>query len=244
MAQTKRKRRTKHRGNCRRRRRIPRAHDAAAQPRGAQEAGPRPGPHGAPRPAADVAQLDQPRAAGQRLHVDLPARGHEGQGPRRARVRGVLAGAVRARRLLPGDVPVAPADEEEGARRRDRRADVHRRSAAGELLHRARCRQRPGGDRRSGRRGRADPRRAPGAGDHHRRGDPAHPHPLRPRRRGGGGRAGDGRPGLLPRARGRDPGQHQRLRALSRLRPVRELRRRPDGRRRRDARARRIDASR
>ena len=73
--------------------------------------------------------------------------------------------------------------------------------------------------------------------------DPAHPHPLRPRRRRRAGREGDRRARLLPRDR--DPGarRHHVLRPLGRVRPVRELERRGDGRRRRDARARRLSRS-
>ena len=75
----------------------------------------------------------------------------------------------------------------------DRRPDVHGRAGAGELLHRARGRRRPGGDRRPRRRGRPPAARDRGARDRDRRGDPGHPHPLRPRRRGGAG--GARRPG-------------------------------------------------
>ena len=103
---------------------------------------------------------------------------------------------------------------------------------------------RPRADRRPRRRGRRGCcRRVERARASTRRGDPAHPHPLRPRRRGRAGRAGDRRARLLPRARARGAGQHHGLRAVAGLRPVRELRGRPHGRRRRDAGARRLRRS-
>ena len=67
------------------------------------------------------------------------------------------------------------------------------------------------------------------------RGDPPHPLPLRPHRRGRAGRRGDRRAGLLPGDRGPDPRRHHGLRPLGGLRPLRELRGRRDRRRRRDA---------
>ena len=70
------------------------------------------------------------------------------------------------------------------------------------------------------------------------RGDPAHPHPLRPHRRGGAGREGDRRAGLVPGDRDAGPRRHQLLRALAGVRALRELRRRPHRERRREARAR------
>ena len=82
---------------------------------------------------------------------------------------------------------------------------------------------------------------AAGAPDQDGRSDPAHPHPLRPRRRRRAGRPRHRGPGLLPGARDAGPRRHHRLRAVARLRAVRELRRRSDGRRRGDARARRAD---
>ncbi len=95
----------------------------------------------------------------------------------------------------------------------------------------------PGADRRSRRRG----DRLLGAIDElgvEARGDPAHPHPLRPRRRRRPGRPRDRRAGLLPRDRGAGPRRHHELRPLARLRPLRELGRRGDGQGRRAARAR------
>ena len=104
---------------------------------------------------------------------------------------------------------------------------LHRRAGAGELPHRpAATAPReaivvdPGDeadaparrDRRARRRG---------------RGDPAHPHALRPRRRGRAARPRDRRAGLVPGARGAGARRHHALRPVAGLRPVRVLRRRP-----------------
>ena len=56
------------------------------------------------------------------------------------------------------------------------------------------------------------------------RGDPAHPHPLRPHRRGRAGRGGDRSAGLVPGDRGAGARRHHGLRPLAGVRPVRELR--------------------
>ena len=63
----------------------------------------------------------------------------------------------------------------------------------------------------------------------HRRGDPDHALPLRPRRRGRRDGAQHRRARLLPRRRGLHPREHQRLRALPGLRAVRVLLAREDG---------------
>ena len=86
-------------------------------------------------------------------------------------------------------------------------------------------RLRPRADRRPGRRGRQAARRDRRARRDARR-DPAHPHALRPRRRGGAGGEGDRRRGVGARDREAGARRHQTLRALAGLRPVRVLRRR------------------
>ena len=71
-----------------------------------------------------------------------------------------------------------------------------------------------------------------------RRGDPPHPHALRPRRRRRAARAPHRRAGLLPRAREARARRHHELRPVARVRAVRVLRRRRARLGRRAARAR------
>ena len=78
------------------------------------------------------------------------------------------------------------------------RSLLHRRPGGRELLHRPPRRRRPRADRRPGRRAGADHRGGRDARDRGR-GDPAHPLPLRPHRRGGAG--GARRPGRRSTAR-------------------------------------------
>ena len=92
-------------------------------------------------------------------------------------------------------------------------------------------------DRRPGRGGAEAPRRDRGARPRPA-GDPAHPHPLRPRRRGRAGREGHRRARVLPEARGAGPAGHHELRPVAGLRPVRVLGPRGDRRGRRAAAAR------
>ena len=99
----------------------------------------RAGARGAAEQAPDLARRDQPRGAGRRLHVHLPA-----ASPPRATSSPRVLFAVFAFalyvpvRLLPGELPVPPPPAQEGGPRDDRRAHVHGRAGAGELLHRPR----------------------------------------------------------------------------------------------------------
>src|SRR4051794_32211343 len=103
------------------------------------------------------------------------------------------------------------------------RPRLHRRPGRRELLLRsprrvaARDHRRPGGGGRP-------PDRRPRRARPHRRGDPAHPLALRPRRRRRAARAPHGRARVLPGAREGRPRRHHELRPVARLRAVRVLR--------------------
>ena len=138
------------------------------------------------------------------------------------------------------DLPSPQAPQRRARVARARRPHAHGRAAAGELLPRPRRRGRdaaPSWSTRA-RRPSASSRRVEER-RRHARGDPAHPLPLRPHRRGRAGRARDGRAGLVPGARDRPAHRPHGLHAVSGVRPVRVLRPRAHRRGRRDAGARR-----
>ena len=250
MAQTKRKRRSKHRGNA----------------AGTIEARGRTGPQADRR--ASSASARRRAARGPALHrADVDRRRHA----RRPRVGDAVRAVHLRHRRLGADgrpprsrlsvaafliyVPLGYKVDRMFWERRMRKAGrplaARRPSASADGRPHAspsgRCRRTatsrgptaaPGDRDRPGRRGAAAARGDRGA-RRRGRGDPAHAHALRPRRRGRAARARDRRGGLVPRARGPGARRHHALRPVAGLRPVRVLRRRPHGRRRRAARARR-----
>ena len=109
-------------------------------------------------------------------------------------VRRVRGRDLHPRRLLHRDVPVAPAHAQAGTA--DDVIDA-RMFTVGPVQENCYVVRRPNasdrGHRRPRRRGRPAPRGAAGARGRDGRGDPAHPHPLRPHRRGRAGGEGDRR---------------------------------------------------
>ena len=219
MAQTKRKRRTKHRGNAAGMRRVARAHGPQAHRRRAQAGGQG---QDARRARAATASTGRRRGAARPTARSIAVVIFVAvlvllfkQDPRSPRSRSalVLLVALHPAELLHRPVALPPppgqaAAPKKGSPELSGRADVHRRPGAGEQLPAARRRgRRPRGDRRSGRGGRQPAGGARRARRHARR-DPAHAHALRPRRRRRAGRARHRRPGLLPGARDARPRRH------------------------------------
>ena len=143
-----------------------RPHRPPADSRREEARNPRPAARGAPQPQADVEELGPARAAGRRLHVRVPA-GHlppqDGQpcvaavpSTRCSRCCSTCCSATGSRRSCGvGGWPRRRPPQGD-----DRRAHVHGRAGAGELLLRAPPGRRCGGRGRPGRRGRAADRRA------------------------------------------------------------------------------------
>ena len=153
--------------------------------------------------------------------------------------------ALRAGRLLPRDVPLAPPDAKAAAKpitmtSTSRMFTVGPR--AGELLHRPPAERRPavmvdpGDEAAAAARGAA---RRSGSRRSRRSCSPTPTSTTSARSPRWPGRPA--RPVYCPELEIEMLRRHQRVHAPARLRPVRELRRRPHGRRRRDARARRDD---
>ena len=244
MAQTKRKRRTKHRGTAAgtiqtrgRTGRPPTAEERKKQSRHDRA-------RAAREHAADVEVVAHAGGVRGRDHVHLP-------GPRRPRAsngssRRSSSPCSRCALYVPAGYYMElflyrRRQRKKDQRDDDRRPHVHRRAGAGELLHRAREGLRPRPDRRPRRRGRRCSSAVEALGITtvdailvtHTHFD--HVGAVAPVAQA------TTRAGLLPRARAPGARQHHGLRPVARLRPVRELRRRPHRQGRRDARARRPD---
>ena len=225
MAQTKRKRRSKHRGNAagtiEARGRTGRK---AALPGGAeegQEGARAPDPRRAPRPAADVEPRDPPRRRRVRPAVRadpdraLPGRRAARPGDRHLPRRDA---DLHPARLHVRQLDVQAHEPPKTPSRRTDAMDVHG-FTVGPVAENCFFAARDGatqaivvdpgeeGDRLIARARRAGPER---------RGDPAHPHALRPRRRRRAARAPHRRARLLPRAREARAGGHHELRPVGR----------------------------